>query len=50
MMPTNKSGSDRSIRAFDGLTGSHGNVATRVAVKNDEKQLPGRIGNLRSKH
>jgi hypothetical protein len=49
-MRTNKSSSDRFIRAFDGQTGSQGNVMARLTVKNDEKQLPGRIGNLRSKH
>jgi hypothetical protein len=49
-MPTNKFGSDRFIQAFDGLTGSHGNVMPVLWLKNDEKQLPGRIGNLRSKH
>jgi hypothetical protein len=49
-MPTNKSSSDRFILAFDGLTGSRCIERLRLAVKNDEKQLPGRIGNLRSKH
>jgi hypothetical protein len=49
-MLTNKSSSDRFIRTFDGQTGSQGNAVGRQTMKNDEKQLPGRIGNLRSKH
>jgi hypothetical protein len=49
-MPTNKSDAERFIRVFDGLTGSQGDMTLHMTMKNDEKQLPGRIGNPRSKH
>ena len=49
-MLMNKSSYDRFIRPFHGQTGSRGTMAVCLATKTDEKQLPGRIGNLRSKH
>jgi len=42
-MLTNKNKGDRFIRPFDGQTGSRGNPAVCLAMKNDEKQLPGRL-------
>jgi hypothetical protein len=39
----------RFIRTFHGLTGS-GKKSLTLHSEIDEKQLPGRIGNVRSKH
>lgn len=49
MIPTINTHDGRFIRTFHGLTGS-GKKSLMLHCKIDKKQLPGRIGNLRSKH